>query len=79
MKYYAKIEDTPLSDLLRQASVKSENQLVVFSDCIWQDFQDTGKITGLYIVFNQGVPIDNFTHIPGPVSHYSSESDYNAA
>ena len=35
LKYYAKIEEAPLYDLLRQAIIKNENQLMVFSDSIW--------------------------------------------
>ena len=30
-------------------------------------------------MFYQGVPIDHFTHVPGPVAEYSAESEYNAA
>ena len=32
LKYYAKREDAPLSDLLRQIIVDNENQLMVFYD-----------------------------------------------
>ena len=52
---------------------------MVFSDSICQDFPDTGRSKGSYIVFYQGVPIDNFTYFPGPVAQYISESGYNAA
>ena len=31
-KYYSQIEDETISDLLRQASIKSENQLMVLYD-----------------------------------------------
>ena len=30
-------------------------------------------------MFYQGGHIDNFSHVPGPVSQSSAESDYNAA
>ena len=30
-------------------------------------------------MFYQGVTIDNFTHVPGPVAQSSAESDYNTA
>ena len=30
-------------------------------------------------MFCQGGPVDNFTHVLGPVAKYSAESDYNAA
>ena len=32
LKYYANINDAPLSDLLIQAGIKTENQLVAFPD-----------------------------------------------
>ena len=32
LRYYAKVDDAPLSDLLRHASINNENQLMVFSD-----------------------------------------------
>ena len=60
LKYYAKIEDAPLSDLLIQAIIKTDNQLMLFSDSSCQDLPCTGRSTGAYIVFNQSVPIDNF-------------------
>ena len=52
---------------------------MVLSDSIWQDCPDIGRITGAYIVFYQVVPIYHCTHVPGPVSQSSNESDYNAA
>ena len=39
--HYADINDAPVSDLLRQASINTENQLMVLSDSSWQDFPDT--------------------------------------
>ena len=49
-----------------------------FSDSSWQDFPDTGRSTGAYIIFYQVVPIDHGTHVPGPVAQSSAESEYNA-
>ena len=39
----------------------------------------TGRSTGEYIIFYQGGPIDHGTHVPGPVSQSSAESEYNAS
>ena len=64
-KYYADMNDAPVSDLLRQGSIKTENQLMAFSGYSWQDCPDTGRSTGAYIIFYQGGPIDHGTHIPG--------------
>ena len=50
-----------------------------FSDSSWKDCPDTGRITGAYIIFYQGGPIDHGTHVPGPVAQSSVESEYNAA
>ena len=48
-----------------------------FSDSSWQDFPDTGRSTGEYIIFYQGGPIDHGTHVPGLVAQSSAESEYN--
>ena len=73
------MNDSPVTDLLRQASIKTENRLMAFSDSIWQDCPDTGRSTGAYIIFYQGGPIDHVTHVPGPVDQSSTESEYNEA
>ena len=52
---------------------------MVFSDSSWQDYQDTDRSTGAYIIFYQYGPIDHGTHVPGPLSQPSAESEYNAA
>ena len=62
------MNDTPLSDLLIQASINNENQLMSLSDYSWQYFPDTGIVTGAYIIFYQGGPIYHGTYVPGPVA-----------
>ena len=79
LEYYANINDTPVSDLLRQASIETVIQCMPFSDSSWQDCPDTGRSTGAYIVFYQCGPIDHGTHVPGPVAQSSAEREYNAA
>ena len=79
LKYYSRIEDAHLSNLFRWGRIKSDNQLMVFSDFSRKDCPDTGRSIGSYIVFCQCVPIDHCTHVPGTVAQYSAESDYNAA
>ena len=44
LKYYADMNDAPVFDLLRQASIKTENHLMVFSDSSWQDCPDTSAV-----------------------------------
>ena len=34
LKYYAKIEDAPISELFRQYRIKTDNQFMVLSDSI---------------------------------------------
>ena len=72
LNYYDGKNDAPVSDLLIQASIKTYNQLMSFSDSSWQDFPDTGKGTVAYIIFYQGGPIDHGTHFPGPFSQSSA-------
>ena len=68
LKYYAIIEDSPISELYRQARIKNENQLMVYSDYIWKYCTDTGIRTGSYVAFSQGGKIDHCPHVPGPVA-----------
>ena len=63
LKYYADMNDAPVSDLFRQASIKTENHLMIFSDSSWKYFPDTGRSIGAYIIFYQGGPIDHGTHV----------------
>ena len=52
---------------------------MAFSDSSWQDFPDTGRSTGAYIIFYQGGTIDHGTHVPVQVAQSSAESEYNAS
>ena len=79
LNYYVDMKDAPLSDLLRQARIKTEHQLMTFSDFSWQNCTDTVRSIVEYIIFYQGGKIDHGTHVPVPVAESSSESDYNAA
>ena len=72
LKYYADMNDAPVTDLLRQYSIKTENQLMDFSDSSWQDCPDTDRSTEAYMIFYQGVPIYHDTHVPGLVSQSSA-------
>ena len=54
VKYYAEMKDVQLSDLLRQASIKTDNQLVFFYDSSWKYRPDTGTSTGAYMIIYQG-------------------------
>ena len=74
LNYYADINDAPVTDLLRQANIKTKNRFMGFSDSSWQDCPDTGRSTGAYIIFYQGGTIDHGTHVPGSVAQSSAES-----
>ena len=52
---------------------------MVFSDCIWQNCPDNGRITWAYIVFYQVGTIDHCTHVTGPVAQSSAYIEYNSA
>ena len=72
LKYYADLNDAPVTDLLRQSNIKTKNHLMAFSDSSWQDCPDTGRSTGAYIIYYQGGPIDHGTYVPGPVAQSSA-------
>ena len=77
LKYYDDMKEAPLSDLLRQVIINTDNQLISFSDYSWQDFPDTEISTEAYIIFYQGGPIDHGTPIPLPFDESSKKSEYN--
>ena len=79
LKYYVNINNAPVSDLLIQSSIKTENHLMDFSGSSWQYCPDTVRSTGAYFIFYQGGTIDHGTHVPGPVAQSSAASEYNAA
>ena len=72
LKYYADMNDAPVTDLLRKSNINTKNHLMDFSDSSWKDCPDTGRSTGAYIIFYQGGPIDHGTHVPGPVAQSSA-------
>ena len=72
LKYYVDLNDAPVTDLLRQANIKTKNHLMDFSDSSWQDSSDTGRSTGAYIIFYQGGPIEHDTYVPGQVAQSSA-------
>ena len=49
LKYYADLNDAPVTYVLRQANIKTKNHLMDFSGSSWQDCPDTGRSTGAYI------------------------------
>ena len=79
LKYYADLNDAPVTDLLRQANINTNNSLMAFFDSSWQDFPDTERSKGAYIIYYQGGPINHGTHVPGPGAQSSAEIEYNAA
>ena len=72
LKYCAYMNDAPVTDLLRQANIKTKNHLMDFSDSSWQYFPDTGRSIGAYIIVYHGGPIDHGTHVTGPVAQSSA-------
>ena len=44
LKYYVDMNDAPVTDLLRQAIIKTENKFMDFSDSSWQDFQTLEEV-----------------------------------
>ena len=68
------MNDAPLYDLLRQDSIKNENQFMTFSDSSWKYCPETGRSTGEYMICYQVGTIDHVTHVTEPVDQSSAES-----
>ena len=74
LKYHTDLNIAQITDILRQANIKTKNHLMDFYDSSWQDCTDTGRSTGAYIILYQGEQIDHGTHVPGPVAQSGVES-----
>ena len=46
LEYYSDMNYAPVSDLLIQDIIKTDNKFMAVSDSSWQDFPETGRITG---------------------------------
>ena len=68
LKHHADIKGAPLSDLLRQASIKTEKKLMAFSDYSWQIFPDTGRSTESCNIYDQHGPIYHGAHVLRPAT-----------
>ena len=44
LKYYADLNHAPVTDLLRQANIKTNNNLMAFSNSSWKDCPDIGEV-----------------------------------
>ena len=74
LKYYAGLNDAPVTDFLRKSNIKTKNHLMAFSDSSWKDCPDTVISTGAYIINYQLGPIEHVTYVPGPVAQSIAES-----
>ena len=70
-KYYSDMKDSNLSELSRQSNIKTDNQLIIFSDYNIKDCPETGRSTREYIISHKVGPIDHGTHVPGTVAQSS--------
>ena len=57
LKYYADMNDAPVSDLLRQAIIKAKKQLMAFSDSSWQFFQTLAEVQDHILYFTKVVQL----------------------
>ena len=72
LNHYSDMKDTNFSDLLIQANINTEKQLMTFSGYSWQDFPYTVKSAGSSIIFYLGGPIDHVTHVLVPFAQSSA-------
>ena len=72
LNHYDDMNNAPVSDLLRQASIKTDKYLMDFSDSSWKYFSDTGISKVAYIIFYQSGPIYHGPHVPISVAQSST-------
>ena len=78
LKYYRKIEDSAVHELLCQNDITDKHNMFGMCDSSWQDCVDTGRSTGSYMIFYQGGLVDFSTFVPVPVAMSTAEAECNA-
>ena len=80
LRFYSKIEFSPLFLLLKNNNIQiTEDTVVTFTDSSWNDCVDTGRSTGGNLSLTQGGAADYSCHLPVPVAMSSGEAEYISA
>ena len=76
LKHYEEMDDSPVTDLLRQTRIKNVNHLIAFSGYSWHDFQTLEEVqehTLYFIKVGQLIMAHMFQdHFPNPVQRVST-------
>ena len=78
LKFYRKVEDSPIYKILRKVKIDPIHDIFGIHDSSWQDCPDTGRSTGSYLLMKQGGVVDFNTFVPAPVAMSSAEAECNA-
>ena len=78
IKYYAKVEDSPIHDILIRNKL-TNTEIVGFTDSSWQDCPDTGRSTCGFKIFICGGIVEAQSTMPVPVALSSAEAEYMGA
>ena len=81
IKYYTKLEDSPIHDILIRNKLKNTAEIVGFTDLSWQDCPDTGHSTCGFKIFLicGGIVNKAQSTMPVPVALSSAEAEYMGA
>ena len=77
LRFYSKIESSPLFQILKNNNLQiTEDTVVTFTDSSWNDCVDTGRSTCGNLAMTQGGAADCSSHLPVPVAMSSGEAEY---
>ena len=78
--FYSEHNSSPIGKILHQANINlNDKTTVTFIDSSWQDYVDTGRSMGGYIIFKSGGAVNHSCHLPIPVALSSDKAEYLAA
>ena len=80
IKFYADIKLSSIYKMLKENDIQiTEETILTFTDSSWNDFIDTGRSTGGYIILRQAGAVDYGSHLPVTVAMSSGEAEYISA
>ena len=78
IKFYSDANQSPLSQLIKEAKLEIDPSFLAFSDSSWGDCDDQHS-TGCYAIFLQGGLVDASSFVPNIVTNSSAEAETNAS
>jgi len=74
LRFFSDINMSPVTRFLSSNRISLDNPLITFSDSSWNDYIDTGRSTGCFMIIYMGGVVEHSINVPDPVALSSAEA-----